>query len=834
MLMVTMLTLVSVSVSLVRATGSTVQSCAVTPDLLGGQGFSVSGQGFSVSGQGFSVSGQGFSVSGQGFSVSGQGLDPLVVAAEIRDNPITPGKWIQDRLNLFLGKAGFNAEPTAILIIDEFQNPDSHGFLVQRVVNDSLAALRTQVPNLKIDSFQVDISDSTANYNADLIANKIDAKINQLKNSAQKYRNFILNMSFGLIECESDGPTINGVDLPAFSFNQAAQTIEAQNAATPTRPVHPTLECVTSDGHGKYTAYFGYRNENDQSVVIPIGHKNKFWPTPENREQPTFFEPGHQRYVFKVQFNGQPLTWKLKGPDGQERTVTASSSPSQRCASKPPAPTQPVTPILECVANMGNGVYKARFGYNNPNSVGITIPVGLYNKFTPHPLDRGQVTTFAPGKHEKVFEVTFNGSSLVWKVKHISTTAATSSSPACAAQTEFGMGQYFTQSLGVPQDLVDDYWNHLTQQVNNDPSQVLRGLLQDYLAASADPAANLTVVPVASSGNLRPWLGDAPLAPASWVETIAVGATLNDSDRKWPFSQRANVVAPGAGYVFSPTNYGAGTSFSAPAFSVLTALCATIPDALQFDGTHPPLVTPVINRQKNLLDAPISTTSLAPLACNTAPAATEVAIDIKPLSPFNRINLSSHGIVRMAILSSATFDAHTVNPQTVTLAGAPALIRRHEFLTRIWDINRDGRKDLVLPFRIQDMQLTAESTQAEMEGTTYSGTPIHGVDSVKVVSWHTLRLLLPLNNTTARGRVTTLFWEALDMEEEDNTCFQVEIDNNSNFSSPEQRGITVGQTRYTTTTGLREGRYYWRIAVSDCASTIIGNWSETWSFQLKP
>src|SRR5215468_1711013 len=89
---------------------STVQACAITPSLLGGQGFSVSGQGFSVSGQGFSVSGQGFSVSGQGFSVSGQGLDPVTVANEIRNNPVTAGKWVNDRLDFFLNRLGFNTE----------------------------------------------------------------------------------------------------------------------------------------------------------------------------------------------------------------------------------------------------------------------------------------------------------------------------------------------------------------------------------------------------------------------------------------------------------------------------------------------------------------------------------------------------------------------------------------------------------------------------------------------------------------------------------------------------------------------------------------------------
>ena len=48
----------------------------------------------------------------------------------------------------------------------------------------------------------------------------------------------------------------------------------------------------------------------------------------------------------------------------------------------------------------------------------------------------------------------------------------------------------------------------------------------------------------------------------------------------------------------------------------------------------------------------------------------EIAIDIKPGSFPNSINLGSNGVVPVAILSTDTFDASTVDPFTVTLAGA--------------------------------------------------------------------------------------------------------------------------------------------------------------------
>ncbi len=45
-----------------------------------------------------------------------------------------------------------------------------------------------------------------------------------------------------------------------------------------------------------------------------------------------------------------------------------------------------------------------------------------------------------------------------------------------------------------------------------------------------------------------------------------------------------------------------------------------------------------------------------------------VAIGINPGSFPNNINLSSSGVVPVAILSSTTFDATRVNPESVTLA----------------------------------------------------------------------------------------------------------------------------------------------------------------------
>jgi len=111
-----------------------------------------------------------------------------------------------------------------------------------------------------------------------------------------------------------------------------------------------------------------------------------------------------------------------------------------------------------------------------------------------------------------------------------------------------------------------------------------------------------------------------------------------------------------------------------------------------------------------------------------------VAIDIKPGDGRNTINLKSAGTVPVAILGSATFDPLTVDPATVTLAGAPVATRgRGVPMTSQDDVNHDGYPDLLLHFRTRELQLTPASTEAVLYGETYSGQRIRGADAVRMI-----------------------------------------------------------------------------------------------------
>ena len=111
-----------------------------------------------------------------------------------------------------------------------------------------------------------------------------------------------------------------------------------------------------------------------------------------------------------------------------------------------------------------------------------------------------------------------------------------------------------------------------------------------------------------------------------------------------------------------------------------------------------------------------------------------VAIDIKPGDANNTINLRSNGTILVAILSTAEFGATTVDPATVKLAGAPVATQgRGTPMTSVADLNRDGRLDLLLHFRTQDLELEPAATEVVLKGRTFSGELIRGVDSVRIV-----------------------------------------------------------------------------------------------------
>lgn len=69
----------------------------------------------------------------------------------------------------------------------------------------------------------------------------------------------------------------------------------------------------------------------------------------------------------------------------------------------PAASEKDLTPAFECAAPNSDGSFTAFFSYTNDGTDVTEIEVGAKNQFNAQPKDRGQPTTFTPGRHVAVF-----------------------------------------------------------------------------------------------------------------------------------------------------------------------------------------------------------------------------------------------------------------------------------------------------------------------------------------------------------------------------------------------------------------------------------------------
>ena len=95
-----------------------------------------------------------------------------------------------------------------------------------------------------------------------------------------------------------------------------------------------------------------------------------------------------------------------------------------------------ISPVLECVVFQSGAPNVAVWGYSNPNSFPVTIPIGATNGFAPAPQNRGQPLVFHPGRLVGAFQTPFAGATtLAWTVGRRTVTAS-SSSARCTATLE--------------------------------------------------------------------------------------------------------------------------------------------------------------------------------------------------------------------------------------------------------------------------------------------------------------------------------------------------------------------------------------------------------------
>jgi len=88
-------------------------------------------------------------------------------------------------------------------------------------------------------------------------------------------------------------------------------------------------------------------------------------------------------------------------------------------------------------------------------------------------------------------------------------------------------------------------------------------------------------------------------------------------------------------------------------------------------------------------------------------------------------------MIPVAILTTDTFDATTVDPTTVLFG--PTGTEAAPMHSALEDVDGDGDTDLILHFNTQQTGIQCGDTSATLTGETLGGQEVEGVDSINVV-----------------------------------------------------------------------------------------------------
>ncbi|MCB9450568.1 MAG: hypothetical protein H6672_03970 [Anaerolineaceae bacterium] len=536
-----------------------------------------------------------------------------------------------------------------------------------------------------------------------------------------------------------------------------------------------------------------------------------------------------------------------------------------------------VTNILECVADNGDGTLTAHFGFQNLEEVPLLIRNHYKNNLTggglseyelivatPAYFGTPNVVQDQPGRSalfpNSAFQITFDANyPLTWTLLGNSITAS-SESPACITSEGYGFSNYFIENLGLDGEQVNDLYTNLLNQVAEDDATLaaLEAELQYWLGQN-QTSDDIRVIPVASAGNSRyyyprtdptnfnePLPFAPPFYPASLSETIAVSALLGNltepldtvsPDNRgslWRFSQDGNVAVPGGTIKVGDNLIYVGTSFAAPYVSMISALWLTYADACTYaNADMPPLNLDVAADFVNGFFS--DPASAYPLTCEIPieEEAQKIEIDIRPESHRNIINLNSAGKFQVAIFSDESFNALDIDLRSVTLAGASVVTYPNGFpIIHVRDVNHDHKKDLIVYFNIQDLDVSAEDTEATLTGELYDGGAFFGTDSVEIIPLQAPRLYFPSDGAKLWSHFVWLKWSPVTAS----SCYLVQV-NDTPFTSDDQTDVlwdaTVVSYPGIVTPYLGSGTYYWRVQVGGSCNIPPGPWSESRSFQVR-
>jgi hypothetical protein len=120
-----------------------------------------------------------------------------------------------------------------------------------------------------------------------------------------------------------------------------------------------------------------------------------------------------------------------------------------------------------------------------------------------------------------------------------------------------------------------------------------------------------------------------------------------------------------------------------------------------------------------------------PRALALVPDLIQMVVDIAPGDQTNSINLVSNGVIPVAILTTDTLDATTID--TSSLRFGPNGAQSRDAFGHLEDVNGDGRLDLVVHFRVQETGIRCGDTAASLTGNTSGGQTLLGTGAFRIL-----------------------------------------------------------------------------------------------------
>jgi 6-phosphogluconolactonase (cycloisomerase 2 family) len=259
-------------------------------------------------------------------------------------------------------------------------------------------------------------------------------------------------------------------------------------------------------------------------------------------------------------------------------------------------------------------------------------------------------------------------------------------------------------------------------------------------AGESSGNATVFVYSIASDGELTPEPGSPFVAPEG---AGAVGILLSEDEKHLfvsnTFSDSMSVFDVGNDGVLTSQALFPVASGGLPS-GIATNKASTLLYTASFSEISPSIGVFHISQGAVLpaVDSPVRTGRpqglLSLTAFPTRTCATRVAIDIKPGTSINPINIKSRGRIPVAILSTPDFDAPRIVEISTITFGETGNERSLAFCDSAEaDVNGDGLPDIMCHFNIQASGFHNRDTEGVLKAKTVDGRNIEAVDAIHVV-----------------------------------------------------------------------------------------------------